>query len=329
MSTEAGIATATAPVNGPTRPYRSMIMNSARWDGYRPRAGDVIVATYPKCGTTWTQRIVSLLIHQSPAPRDIMGEAPWIDTTLFGPVAAMLATLDAQTHRRSMKTHLPLDRFPVFPGVKVIHTVRDGRDACVSMHNHQLGMLVENALPSVMAEAPPELMAAGPPPPPPQDPREWFLRWIDDAEGYDPAAPFAQAPFCEFELTYWKHRHAPWLLHVHYADLKADLAGEMRRIAAFLDIATPPALMTQLVEAATFDAMKRDGDALLPRIGEHFDKGPDRFLHKGVNGRWKAFLTREDLERYDALIRRKLSPAHARWVEGGGRAAGDPRDLPD
>ncbi|HLI67050.1 MAG TPA: sulfotransferase domain-containing protein, partial [Caulobacteraceae bacterium] len=115
-----------APVNGPLRGYRSMIMNSARWDGYRPRQGDVIVATYPKCGTTWTQRIVGLLIHQSPAPRDIMGEAPWIDTTLFGPVGPMLATLEAQTHRRSMKTHLPLDRFPVFEGVKVIHTVRDG-----------------------------------------------------------------------------------------------------------------------------------------------------------------------------------------------------------
>ena len=109
-------AVVNAPVNGPVRNYRSMIMNSARWDGYRPRQGDVIVATYPKCGTTWTQRIVSLLIHQSPAPRDIMGEAPWIDATLFGPVGPMLAALEAQTHRRSMKTHLPLDGFPVFEG---------------------------------------------------------------------------------------------------------------------------------------------------------------------------------------------------------------------
>ncbi len=87
--------------------------------------------------------------------------------------------------------------------------------------------------------------------------------------------------------------------------------------------------MNELVEAATFEAMKRDGDALLPRIGEHFDKGPERFLNKGVNGRWKEFLTRDDLARYDALIARRLSPTHARWVEQGGRVAGDPRDLPD
>lgn len=330
MAEDAGVTTKPALVNGPVHNYRSIIMNSARWDGYRPREGDVIVATYPKCGTTWTQRIVSLLIHQSPAPRDIMGEAPWIDATLFGPVAPMLATLEAQTHRRSMKTHLPLDGFPVFEGVKVIHTVRDGRDACVSMHNHQLGMLREKAMASVMAEATPELLAAGgPPAPTPEDPHEWYLQWMDDAEGYDPAAPFAQTPFCEFELTYWKHRRAPWLLHVNYADLKADLAGEMRRIADFLDIETPSAVMAQLVEAATFEAMKRDGEVLLPRIVEHFDKGPERFLNKGVNGRWKEFLTVEDLARYDALISRKLSPAHARWIEQGGRIAGDPRDLPD
>ena len=318
-----------ALVNAPARNYRTMIKNSVRWDGYRPRDGDVIVATYPKCGTTWTQRIVGLLIHQSPAPRDIMSEAPWLDTTMFGPVGPMLATLEAQTHRRSIKTHLPLDGFPVFEGVKVIHTVRDGRDACVSMHNHQLGIRRENAMPSLLAEAPPELLAQGPPPPTPEDPHEWFLRWMEEAELYDPSARFAETPFCEFELTYWTRRHEDWLLHVNYADLKADLAGEMRRIADFLEIETPPTLMRQLVDAATFEAMRRDGDALLPRMGEHLDKGADRFLNKGVNGRWKDLLTSEDLARYDALIRRKLTAAHARWIEQGGRVAGDPKALPD
>src|SRR5215469_15667879 len=145
----------TALLSAPTRKYRTMIMNSARWDGFRPRTGDVIVATYPKCGTTWTQRIVSLLMNQSPAPRDIMGEAPWLDATIFGPVGNMLATLEAQTHRRSVKTHLPLDGFPVYAGTKVIHTVRDGRDACTSMHNHQLGVRRDNMPATMLAEAPP------------------------------------------------------------------------------------------------------------------------------------------------------------------------------
>lgn len=314
--------------NAPTRNVRSFIMDSHRWDGYEPRAGDVIVATYPKCGTTWTQRIVALLIHQSPAPRDIMGEAPWLDATIFNSAEEMLATLNAQTHRRSVKTHLPLDAFPVFEGVKVIHTVRDGRDACISMHNHQLGMLREAVMMRMAGTIPPEVLAKGPPPPTPEDPRAYFLQWMDGAER-GAADDHEDLPFCEFELTYWKRRKEPWLLFVHYNDLKADLAGEMRRISEFLGIETPPDRLTQLAAAATFEAMKRDGEALLPKIGESFDRGVDRFLNKGANGRWRDFLTGEDLARYDALIRAKLPPAMANWVEHGAAVAGDPRDIGD
>ena len=315
-----------AQINAPTREVRTIIADSHRWDGYRPRPDDVLVATYPKCGTTWTQRIVSLLINQSPAPRDIMGEAPWVDSTLFGPVAEMLASLEAQPQRRSAKTHLPLDALPVFEGMKVIHTVRDGRDACVSMHNHMLGMRQEFMM-QAAATAPPELLAGGPPPPTPEDPRDWYLQWMTQAEG-DPSSGSAQGlPYCEFELTYWKRRREPWLLFVHYNDLKADLAGEMRRISDFLDIDTPESLLPKLVEAATFEGMKRDGEALLPKIREVFDNGSERFINKGTNGRWKDFLTSADLARYDALIRSKLSPDMARWLEHGRLVAGDPRTL--
>ena len=34
--------------------YRSWIVDSRHWDRYRPRADHIIIATYPKCGTTWT-----------------------------------------------------------------------------------------------------------------------------------------------------------------------------------------------------------------------------------------------------------------------------------
>jgi len=311
------------------REYRTVTMDAHRWDDFVPRDGDIIVATYPKCGTTWTQRIVDLLLNQSPAPRQFTAAAPWLDATFFAPVEADLATLEAQTQRRSMKSHLPLDSLPVYAGAKVIHVARDGRDACWSMHNHMLGFRPELVAAISAQNAGDAQLGGRAPGATPEDPHAYFERWMEDAEVPAPKGLGFEVPFCEFERTYWAARHEPWMLMVHYADLKADLEGEMGRISEFLGIATPPALMSQLAHAATFETMKAQGEEMLPMLSFAFDRGADRFLNKGVNGRWKDVLTAADLERYDALIRRKLTPAHAAWIERGRLAAGDPRKLPD
>lgn len=315
----------TTLLRAPTREYRSPVMDSRRWDGFRPRDGDVVVATYPKCGTTWTQRIVDMLIHQSTAPRPIMTDYPWLDATFFAPIDEVLARLEAQTHRRAIKSHLPFDSLPLYDGVKYIHVARDGRDACISMHNHQLGF-TEAAKQRINAAngLPPDFR----PPPTPADPREFYLQWIAEAEAPE-AAPFQDLPFFEYEMTYWRERTRPNLLLVHYNDLKADLPGEMRRISDFLEIATPEDKLAELAAAAGFEAMKRQGAGILPELGEFFDRGHDRFLNKGVNGRWKDILGEADLARYAALARERLSEAAAAWIENGRLAAGEPRTAPD
>jgi aryl sulfotransferase len=317
-----------AYVQAPTRDYRTPTMDSRRWDGYAPRPDDIIVATYPKCGTTWTQRIVDLLIFQSPAPRQFSAVSPWIDAVFFSPVEQDLALIEAQEHRRYVKSHMPLDAIPVYEGVKVIHTARDGRDACTSMHNHMLGFL-----PVMGARIAAQAAANGDAPPArlqtPEAPRDFFLQWMATAEAYQAGGADSELPYCEFETTYWRRRREPWLLMVHFNDLKADLAGEMRRIAEFLQIETPEPLLAELAEAAGFESMKRQGEEMMPQLRMAFDNGAARFLNKGVNGRWKDFLTPEDLARYDALVKGRLSPALAAWLERGRLGAGDPRASGD
>jgi aryl sulfotransferase len=87
--------------------------------------------------------------------------------------------------------------------------------------------------------------------------------------------------------------------------------------------------MDELAQAARFETMKAQGDEILPNIGTHFDRGADRFLHKGTNGRWKDFLSADDLARYDALVKAKFTPAEAAWIEHGRLTAGDPREAAD
>ncbi|MEY4269187.1 MAG: hypothetical protein RLZZ58_403, partial [Pseudomonadota bacterium] len=122
-------------IHAPTRDFRDWVSDSRRWAGFQPRAGDIVVATPPKCGTTWTQRIVGMLLRQSAAPYPVMETQPWIDQRIR-PIADVLAMLAAQPGRRAVKTHSPLDALPYFDEMLYIHVTRDPRDACMSYHNH-------------------------------------------------------------------------------------------------------------------------------------------------------------------------------------------------
>jgi aryl sulfotransferase len=323
-------------IRAASRNYRSVTMDSHRWDGFQPRAGDIIIGTYPKCGTTWTQRIVDLLVFQTPEPRPATQTAPWLDSVMFNPLEEDLASLEAQTHRRFVKTHLPLDSVPIWEGVSYIHVARDGRDSCMSFHNHQFHTKPEfraKIFAGLMSS--PKLMEAMQgstrprSPMVPEDPREFFHSWIEWAEAKVTEGYGVDLPFFEFETTYWRERTRPNLLLVHYNDLKSDLAAEMARIANYLGIEVPAAVMPSLVEAARFESMKRDAATIVPKAGDVWDGGAERFVFKGTNGRWREVLTDDDLARYNALVRQKWSPAQAAWIEGGRREAGDPRTLSD
>jgi aryl sulfotransferase len=304
--------------------YQTWTHDSTRWDHYAPRAGDVVIATPPKCGTTWTQRIVSLLVFQSPAPCPVLEISPWIDARFIAPPEVVRDLIEAQTHRRFVKSHLPLDGLPIYDEVRYIHVARDPRDACMSFFNH-CNALTKPARDLIASTAPPEL--------PEYNPefgdlttfwRNWFTRgaqpqWQD---GYPDIS------FVDFETTFWGERRRENLLLVHYNDLKADLDGEMRRIAAFLGVETPAALWPRLVEAASFAAMKRDGPILLGPAGALFEGGSDRFLFKGSNGRWQEELSADDLALADKLAAR-FSPGLRRWLEGGRLVAGDPVQSAD
>ena len=320
-------------VRAPTQVVQTPVADSRRWNRFEPRDGDIVIATFAKCGTTWTQRIVDMLVFQSPEVRPFGEISPWLDSTIFNALEDDLSTLRAQTHRRYIKSHLPFDALPVWDTVKYIHVGRDGRDARLSWQNHEQGFRPEIkariAAQAMALAAARGALPAGPPPRPPENPREYLIQWFAELEAALDVPRGVDSTLFGFEATYWRERRRPNLLLVHYNDLKEDLAGEMQRISDFLGIATPKALMPSLVEAARFDAMKRDGDALFPRLKDAFDRGADRFLNKGRSGRWREYLNAGDIARYEAIVRRASTPGLARWLEDGRRVAGDPTSSRD
>ena len=326
-----------ALLRAPLQEVRTPVLDSRRWARFEPRADDIVIATFPKSGTTWMQRIVDLLVFLSPDVRPVGKISPWLDCTFFGSLDDDLSRLQAQTHRRYIKSHLPFDALPHWDSVKYIHVARDGRDARLSWMNHQQGFTPEMrakiasravALAKERNEPP-----GGAPPSSPEDPREFLLQWFDELnvalENPNAGAASLNLDYFGFEATYWRERRQPNLLLVHYNDLKENLEEEMWRIAGFLQIAPPRDLMPALVKAASFETMKKEGNALNPTLKTSFDKGAERFINKGLSGRWRQYLDASDVSRYEAIASRAATPRLAQWLADGRKGAGNPQTAPD
>jgi len=129
----------------------------------------------------------------------------------------------------------------------------------------------------------------------------------------------------EHVATFWQHRRDANVLLVHFNDLKADLGGEMRRVADFLDIRIPESSWPAVVERCTFESMQND-DTRLGGIDKLFEGGTKSFIFKGTNGRWQGVLTAEELSDYAARVAELLPPEAAKWLESG-RSAVEPREA--
>jgi aryl sulfotransferase len=120
-----------------TRTYRSHHLDSERWDHVTLRPGDVVISTSMKAGTTWMQRIMSLLVFGTgPLPAPLVALSPWIDAAFLGDVDGVVASIEAQEHQRFLKSHLPFDALPYDPAVRYVYVGRDTRDVFMSVFNH-------------------------------------------------------------------------------------------------------------------------------------------------------------------------------------------------
>jgi aryl sulfotransferase len=295
-----------------TRTYQNHILDSTRWNAYRPRADDVIVATPPKTGTTWTLEIVRQLIflgREVPPYKDC-----WVERR-FQPLEEFMAELGAQEHRRYIKTHLALDGLPFYPQVKYIVVGRDVRDMFMSMWNHY-----RHFTPAIYARFNDSGRVGEPFPMCPEDIHVFWQEWITrgrlpwESEGY----PF-QGNMHHIQ-SWWHHRHLDNILFVHYNDLLANLPGEVQRIASFLQIEVLPESLVNLLPSLSLESMRRDREKNNPEMNQTWQGGATTFFFKGTNGRWKEILTPEELVLYEGAVKRVLTPECATWLEQGQKA---------
>jgi aryl sulfotransferase len=279
--------------------------DSTVWNDFAYRDDDIVIATYGKAGTTWTQQIVAQLLFAASPGVNISELSPWLDLRV-PPAPVKLAALEAQTHRRFIKTHLPVDALVFDAKAKYIYVGRDGRDVVWSMHNHHANANAAwfAALNDTPGRVGPPIGPANP------DRAEYFREWLD-GDG----APFW--PFWENVRSWWQVRDLPNVHLVHFDGLKRDMAGEIRRIAEFLEIEVDPALWPRILRHCSFDWMKAHAARAAPLGGVFWDGGAETFINKGTNGRWRDTLTPEDIADYETMAMAELGLDCAFWLAIG------------
>jgi aryl sulfotransferase len=298
-----------------TRVYRNHLLDSTRWQRFRARDGDIVIASSYKTGTTWMQGICAALVFpgaRPPGPQDEL--SPWIEAR-YASTARTFARLDRATHRRFVKTHLPLDGVPYDPRLRYLVMGRDGLDVFMSLWRHWNNMRPDaiariNALPG---------RVGAPLPLPPAHVGTAFDDWLAtggfawERDGHPFWSHLAHA------RSWWAWRHLPNLLFVHYDDLLADTPGEMRRVADFLGIAVDAARWPALLDSVSFATMKANAADTVPAADQDLWKDVGDFFHRGSNGRWRGVLTAEQVARYRRRAAETLEPSLAAWLEHGWR----------
>lgn len=298
--------------------YISDDEDSARWEGFGFRPGDIVISTRSKSGTTWMQMICALLIFQTPElPAPLSRLSPWLDWQIT-PREQVFARLEEQTHRRFIKTHTPLDGVPLDTRATYIVVGRHPLDMAVSLY-HQ-----GNNINRVRIR---ELTGRGGEPDPPRprpDLHDWLLGWIDAQ--VRPEDQLDSLPGVIWHLSdAWRRRTdppplsplagplGPAVLLLHYDDLIADLEGQMRHLAGLLDITVPEARWPALVHAARFEQMRATAARQAPDPAGVL-KDPGAFFRRGYSGAGAEVLSADELARYYARTARLGPPDLLDWL---------------
>ncbi|GIY54957.1 hypothetical protein CEXT_582371 [Caerostris extrusa] len=236
---------------------------------YVPGDGDIIIASYPKTGTTWLSYIVLQIISRGK-------NFPSFSECHLKFVPLMEATgasaVDKMKCPRVYKHHCPYDIVKKNPNSKCLYIYRNPEDTLVSYYHFASNV------------------------------EDTEIQFDEFFEGFL-SGNMAHGHYLRHVLSFLAHRDDSNLLLISYEKLLANTKGEILRMAKFMgeeylsSLLHDESLLNQIIECSSFDHMKKNLPVVNPR-----SQGNLNFFRKGKIGEGKKSMTLEQLNRLLNLV---------------------------
>ena len=282
------------------RVFRGRVTNPERWSTWQPRSGDVIVCAPMKCGTTWTQTIIAMLLAGSTElPDKVSVISPWVDSRL-GDADEVRRALSNQDGRRVVKTHTPADGFPIWEGIMVIAIYRHPLDVFLSSRAHAANRH-EKADPRMLRPVAEALRS--------------YLNEPLNTEAWDDNT--LETLVEHYRQTVMSCRSKNLTL-LHYADLIFDHRSSVKRLATAIGVAVDDIQVDRIVAATKISAMRAGAEQFVPEAGKKFWTSEKDFFGSGGTEKWCGKFLQEDLDIYLRRLAELVPETAPRdWLEHG------------
>ncbi|GMI65029.1 sulfotransferase 2A, ARABIDOPSIS THALIANA SULFOTRANSFERASE 2A [Hibiscus trionum] len=255
---------------------------------------DVIVATFPKCGTTWLKALTFSTLYRNKFKKD---EHPLFS---FGPHELVrVFEYDLYLNNpfpdlenaclyqpRLFSTHVPYASLPTSirdSNCKLICICRNPMDMFISLW-HFTDKLRDEKMDSVSLD-------------------EAFDKFCNGVCGF--------GPFFDHVLGYWKasQENPNKILFLKYEALKEDINSHLKKLAMFLGVPfteeeEKEGVVEEIAKICSFNNLK---ELEVNKKGLHISGIPHTdFFRKAKVGDWSNYLTPAMVERMEKLVQEKL-----------------------